>query len=111
MAMTTRPTVRARRRERAGFPSSRGPDGMIHASDVRERKLERAYAAGERWRSLAARREETVRRIKALGPGAADSPDRSEERRVGKECRSRWSPYHEEKKEADDDIMDINERQ
>ena len=25
---------------------------------------------------------------------AADGPDRSEERRVGKECRSRWSPYH-----------------
>ena len=23
-----------------------------------------------------------------------DYPDRSEERRVGKECRSRWSPYH-----------------
>ena len=23
-----------------------------------------------------------------------DSIDRSEERRVGKECRSRWSPYH-----------------
>ena len=22
------------------------------------------------------------------------SRDRSEERRVGKECRSRWSPYH-----------------
>ena len=22
------------------------------------------------------------------------STDRSEERRVGKECRSRWSPYH-----------------
>ena len=22
------------------------------------------------------------------------SADRSEERRVGKECRSRWSPYH-----------------
>src|SRR5256885_3215222 len=22
------------------------------------------------------------------------SPPRSEERRVGKECRSRWSPYH-----------------
>ena len=22
------------------------------------------------------------------------SPTRSEERRVGKECRSRWSPYH-----------------
>src|SRR6266566_4931026 len=25
-------------------------------------------------------------------------PRRSEERRVGKECRSRWSPYHEKKK-------------
>ena len=23
-----------------------------------------------------------------------DSAERSEERRVGKECRSRWSPYH-----------------
>ena len=23
-----------------------------------------------------------------------DDIDRSEERRVGKECRSRWSPYH-----------------
>ena len=28
--------------------------------------------------------------------GALNMPDgeRSEERRVGKECRSRWSPYH-----------------
>ena len=25
---------------------------------------------------------------------AGDIPLRSEERRVGKECRSRWSPYH-----------------
>ena len=24
----------------------------------------------------------------------ARAPSRSEERRVGKECRSRWSPYH-----------------
>ena len=26
--------------------------------------------------------------------GAHSSSERSEERRVGKECRSRWSPYH-----------------
>ena len=26
--------------------------------------------------------------------GGGVSKDRSEERRVGKECRSRWSPYH-----------------
>ena len=35
-----------------------------------------------------------------LGPGLSNEPEikrnmpRSEERRVGKECRSRWSPYH-----------------
>ena len=40
-----------------------------------------------------------------LGPGidvavprrddaGGDRPARSEERRVGKECRSRWSPFH-----------------
>ena len=27
-------------------------------------------------------------------PGAPLPAQRSEERRVGKECRSRWSPYH-----------------
>src|SRR5689334_25347665 len=39
------------------------------------------------------------------GLGAGSQPDvgaaaaeRSEERRVGKECRSRWSAYHEKKK-------------
>src|SRR2546426_7824778 len=26
--------------------------------------------------------------------GYQNAADRSEERRVGKECRSRWSPYH-----------------
>ena len=33
---------------------------------------------------------------KLLGPttGSSASACRSEERRVGKECRSRWSPYH-----------------
>src|SRR2546422_4780907 len=28
------------------------------------------------------------------GIGDREEPGRSEERRVGKECRSRWSPYH-----------------
>ena len=30
----------------------------------------------------------------AIAPMLADPHFRSEERRVGKECRSRWSPYH-----------------
>ena len=29
-----------------------------------------------------------------VGGIGANQDDRSEERRVGKECRSRWSPYH-----------------
>src|SRR5947207_14253252 len=37
-----------------------------------------------------------------IGPvehqSAAGRPFRSEERRVGKECRSRWPPYHEKEK-------------
>ena len=30
----------------------------------------------------------------AAGSGKTAVTTRSEERRVGKECRSRWSPYH-----------------
>ena len=29
-----------------------------------------------------------------ISPVLKHRDDRSEERRVGKECRSRWSPYH-----------------
>src|SRR5712691_4961062 len=34
--------------------------------------------------------------LEAVGVGSRleDDAERSEERRVGKECRSRWSPYH-----------------
>jgi len=55
-------------------------------------------------RDCRARAEQTARqlwRLAALPPDAFPLPmtlarlgDRSEERRVGKECRSRWSPYH-----------------
>src|SRR5574337_879285 len=33
-------------------------------------------------------------RIVVPGGSAVEAEVRSEERRVGKECRSRWSPYH-----------------
>src|SRR2546428_2148881 len=38
----------------------------------------------------------TVRLRRAVidSPAIGQGADRSEERRVGKECRSRWSPYH-----------------
>ena len=35
-----------------------------------------------------------VKKIKVGHAGTLDPLARSEERRVGKECRSRWSPYH-----------------
>src|SRR3712207_9315089 len=41
--------------------------------------------------------EDTVPHTSTSGTGAQDPASaqlRSEERRVGKECRSRWSPYH-----------------
>src|SRR5687767_15367984 len=45
--------------------------------------------------------EHPVAAVKTYGKGrvvAFAYVERSEERRVGKECRSRWSPYHEKKK-------------
>src|SRR5256885_8004304 len=32
--------------------------------------------------------------LKRFSHSQTDHTERSEERRVGKECRSRWSPYH-----------------
>ena len=37
--------------------------------------------------------QELMAELKAIA-GAVSPRSRSEERRVGKECRSRWSPYH-----------------
>jgi len=55
-----------------------------------------AQAAGVLERGEAQRAGDLLRDALALwrGPPLADLAYRSEERRVGKECRSRWSPYH-----------------
>ena len=40
---------------------------------------------------------EMIEKFKEIAPKrvlVGDEINRSEERRVGKECRSRWSPYH-----------------
>src|SRR2546430_5014296 len=60
----------------------------------------RTRAQGEdlrHWCTLPAKtRTPLLRRATKLGERLAsgDRAKRSEERRVGKECRSRWSPYH-----------------
>src|SRR5208282_6344055 len=61
---------------------------------LRALDLSRAFVAG-------GLNPDNVAEVAALKPYAVDcasgvesAPGRSEERRVGKECRSRWSPYH-----------------
>src|SRR2546425_484628 len=71
------------------------PAGLAADSTV-ARKLYVANTAGNTLSVVDLDRQEVVREIE-IGKhphGLALSPDRSEERRVGKECRSRWSPYH-----------------
>ena len=46
------------------------------------------------WRSLLTALTLSVVMMIRHGRQAAARMTRSEERRVGKECRSRWSPYH-----------------
>ena len=38
--------------------------------------------------------ELVISKLDRLGRSQVEVINRSEERRVGKECRSRWSPYH-----------------
>src|SRR3989441_5411705 len=38
--------------------------------------------------------EADIAKLLEMGVARVFGPGRSEERRVGKECRSRWSPYH-----------------
>src|SRR5687767_15858620 len=51
--------------------------------------------------------------IAERGAGWWKSQGRSEERRVGKECRSRWSPEHETKKKSREknDVRKLNKNQ
>ena len=40
------------------------------------------------------KKQELDEELRMIRMALADIKTRSEERRVGKECRSRWSPYH-----------------
>src|SRR3989449_4933529 len=68
------------------------PPGEPDAPILGPRRLRRL---GRVWAHLAHLVVGRCGRCTHCGPGpAALGPRRSEERRVGKECRSRWSPYH-----------------
>ena len=58
--------------------------GFLEINPVTKRLLELVGAANG----------QTGRQVLEQIAAEMNHPDRSEERRVGKECRSRWSPYH-----------------
>src|SRR5262245_66171852 len=61
--------------------------------------------AGTHWISLPRDTDLlTAEDLCAAIPGALTVTQRSEERRVGKECRSRWSANHYKKKRTEKDI-------
>src|SRR5258706_14843758 len=62
---------------------TRRPASVVAAEAPQKNSRRVLFIRGARWRWLA-----------PAGAIAASLLVRSEERRVGKECRSRWSPYH-----------------
>ena len=61
-------------------------DSVLHADPMGRRAFIEEAAGVLKHRK---RKEKALRKLDAMGANL-----RSEERRVGKECRSRWSPYH-----------------
>ena len=67
---------------------------IIHCADIHLDSALSAHLGRERARG---RRNEILNTFRKIFGYAAENDVqavRSEERRVGKECRSRWSPYH-----------------
>src|SRR2546422_10715658 len=69
--------------------------GSVHHANGRQDQTRAGSGRGQE----AAQRLETVKNTGGRGAHDMNTLDgihdeRSEERRVGKECRSRWSPYH-----------------
>jgi len=90
---------RARKREAPLLPEhEETADAAAEAE--REQRMRRSAAVAV-LAQLGPKCRETLRRYylgeeskEAIAEKLSTSPGRSEERRVGKECRSRWSPYH-----------------
>ena len=71
--------------------------GFIGCGNMGKAMIHGVLASGKAQASdiLASAKTESSREKNAAELGIRlTSDNRSEERRVGKECRSRWSPYH-----------------
>src|SRR2546427_13184481 len=82
------PAQKAAPAKKEGLPTPYNPypPGILPA-DL-DSELERVL------REIAVIYQQAVAEWRALPPPDLTGQPRSEERRVGKECRSRWSPYH-----------------
>src|SRR5258707_15188237 len=73
-------------------------EAALHRPGERALFVAKEFGRNQRWgKSCAVHAYEgALRPVRSLMDGAGDQflTSRSEERRVGKECRSRWSPYH-----------------
>src|SRR6266496_4239495 len=88
MVASTPPPVRASDAERERTVRAlreRSAEGQL-SFDTFVRRIDCAFRARSR--------EELAALVDDLPPQGRIAQSRSEERRVGKECRSRWSPYH-----------------
>src|SRR2546422_11776021 len=95
-----RPRLGEIRLERLGARDHGRPGLHLHEPAVGERQVRRdpmmvGHEMGiEAGRRLLAADPEDAAPSRGLGGAEVAWQERSEERRVGKECRSRWSPYH-----------------
>src|SRR5438105_13541972 len=96
--------------------STRDWSSDVCSSDLPRRAREAARLGAARRRvhrrrtiPLLARQPRRERRLDVPSRGRRHA-ERSEERRVGKECRSRWSPYHEKKKKSREETCGQLER-
>src|SRR5256884_8159837 len=69
---------------------------LFRSKEKKQRTVRSPEPNGKRaqLRPIGLIRSSIKQRSEAPKQGSEGAPDRSEERRVGKECRSRWSPYH-----------------
>src|SRR2546425_12974332 len=72
-----------------------------YAKAIEAKQVQEQFAEQKRYEVLQAQRQAEIAQATAKSQADAvreatkgEADGRSEERRVGKECRSRWSPYH-----------------
>ena len=73
------------------------PDGRLSAKEIVGNKKKLSWWQDKFWEHMVIKYPDLERGESASQTGRDHIPPRifrSEERRVGKECRSRWSPYH-----------------